>query len=60
MPFFNPGQNTDYRSIFPHSRIQNIGVFRPVLQCVGTNVAHVLPVKVGGCGSFANQCTSHV
>ena len=35
-------------------------VFRPVLQCFGSDIAHVLHVKAGGCGSSANQCTAHV
>ena len=32
--------------------IQNMCVFKPVLQCVGSNIVHVLPVKSGGRGSF--------
>ena len=40
------------RSIFPRSMIQNMCVFKPVLQCVGSNIVHVLPVKSGGRGSF--------
>ena len=35
-------------------------VFRPVLQRFGSDIAHVLHVKAGGCGSSANQCTAHV
>ena len=35
-------------------------VFRPVLQRFGSDLAHVLHVKAGGCGSSANQCTAHV
>ena len=35
-------------------------VFRPVLQRFGSDIAHVLPVKAGGCGSSANQCTARV
>ena len=32
----------------------------PVLQRFGSDIAHVLHVKAGGCGSSANQCTAHV
>ena len=35
-------------------------VFRPVLQRFGSDIAHVLHVKAGSCGSSANQCTVHV
>ena len=35
-------------------------VFRQVLQRFGSDIAHVLHVKAGGCGSSANQCTAHV
>ena len=30
-------------------------VFRPVLQRFGSDIAHVLHVKAGGCGTFANH-----
>ena len=35
-------------------------VFRPVFQLFGSDIAHVLHVKAGGCGSSANQCSAHV
>ena len=35
-------------------------VFRPLLQCFGSDIAHVLHVKAGRCCSSANQCTAHV
>ena len=38
----------------------HVCVFRPVLQRFGSDIAHILHVKAGGCGSSANQCTAHM